>query len=260
MKTLRFKNKKGRLNDSLVKFYLWFLRDQMAKRGMPDYPFLSSHLISKCMDEGVSAIASWRKRVDIYAHDFVLVPVHLKKESHWCLVILCHMESLQVNSPSALTPRLIILDSFLERRLNVENVVKDYIAFEAELLKKTISITKLRVTTSEKLQRKIPRQGNDYDCGLFLLLYCEKFLLDPSAFAQYLDEKTNRSNVEAEWGTLQPNELRNRYLALLERFAGSKNENNVLLDKENMPIIDGMFRLQGEGLPKSEEFEILGLS
>lgn len=42
----------------------------------------------KLVSSGHSSLKRWTRRVDIFAHDLMLVPVHLGM--HWCLAVSIH--------------------------------------------------------------------------------------------------------------------------------------------------------------------------
>lgn len=218
----------------------------MAQNKAPDYPILSSYLIPKIMRGEVSRTERWMK-VDIFNRDFAIVPIWSDHGyQHWYVAILCYMGSLLKDVEDAPAPRIIILDSLFERRLDGENALREYVKLEAKRWEKTIAMEKMMVTSSEDLKELIPGQKNEYDCGLFLLGYCEKFLQDPPRFVQGLVDKTTSRN---EWGNLlRPHRLRQQYITLIERFVQSKRYAGMLLDEKDVPIIDGMLWPDGNGL------------
>ena len=74
------------LNDGVINFYL----NLIMKRGKSDnYPSVyafNTFFYPKIRSEGHIAVQRWTKTVDIFSHDYILVPVHLG--IHWCMAIV----------------------------------------------------------------------------------------------------------------------------------------------------------------------------
>jgi Ulp1 family protease len=219
------------------------LRDQRAYNGLPDCPVLDPWLTRKIVEGGLSSVDRWN-RVNIFLYDFVIAPIC--ESEHWYVVILCYIGSFLQTGDSR-GPRLMVLDSLYRRHCASEGKLKDFIAHEAIRLGTRIDKEKIKVTPSVHLRQTIPRQQNSFDCGLFMLIYCERFLLDPSGFVQVVFDKTTSASKD-EWGDLRSSSIRKRYRALLDRFAQSKTCDNMLLDNANTPIIDGVLGVRGKGL------------
>lgn len=218
---LRSKGKDGYLNDSLVLFFLRFFCEQLVRKRSANSAnalVLSSYLVSKIRRDGVSETGRWAKD-DIFGYDFIIVPIHDEDQQHWHVAILRDLSSLLEHSSSDVpTPQLIILDPLQQKRPKSEDALKQFVIHQARVKKREIEIARLMTIPSEGLGRSIQRQRNSYDCGLFVLVYCEKFLQNPQDFVQkLLDMKRN------DLGDLNSDRLRKRYCKLLERFAESKN-------------------------------------
>ncbi|PGG95201.1 hypothetical protein AJ80_10004 [Polytolypa hystricis UAMH7299] len=245
---LREKGEEGYLHDSLILFYLWFLRDQIAQRGSLDCPVLHPSIIFTFMDGGASMIEEWA-RVDIFSCDFVIVPMSDEADEHWYMAILYYPSSLLEDSRhDAPIPRLVILDPMFQQRPEGEKVLREFIASEARVQARRIDMEKIKVTSPVDMKETVPSQKNNYDCGLFVLIYCEKFLLDPSDFIQKFVDQGQSLFERDEWGNQESHLIRQQYISLLQRFARSERHDGRLLDGDGEPIIDGVLGPDGKGL------------
>ena len=227
-----------------MSFYLWFLRDQMAQQQAPNYPVLSSFFIPTIICHGPTATEKWTK-FDIFTHEFILFPIHEEKRQHWCLAILCYPGSLlQDSSKDAPVPRLLVLDPLSFEQSDGERALQQFIKHEATRQGRMVDMEKLRVVSSALT---IPRQKNGHDCGLFILAYCEKFLLDPPGFIRELVDESRQSLKKSKW-KVQTHQMRQQYVYLLKRFEHSREHEGKLLDRVGVPIIDGVLGPDGKGL------------
>lgn len=188
----------GYINDVLLDFYLWFLRDQTTKRKQTDCPILSTYLISQIRVKSiVSSIKEWTK-FDIFTHDFVIVSIH--RDDHWFMRILCYPGFLlkKKEESDAKISRFLIMNLLFKDESKEIEILKCYVECEAQIRERNIDIHKLKITTSVNLNEKIPAQHNEYDCDLYVLIYCEKFISNPADFVQNLISDNN-----LEWDNLQ---------------------------------------------------------
>ncbi|XP_024883785.1 sentrin-specific protease 1-like [Temnothorax curvispinosus] len=74
------------LNDEVINFYM-----NLLARGTSSDAYLKVHAMNtffypKLLSGGHSSLKRWTRKVDIFAQDLVVVPVHL--DVHWCIAII----------------------------------------------------------------------------------------------------------------------------------------------------------------------------
>ncbi len=67
-----------------------------ASRALQAYAF-SSFFYPRLAESGHAAVARWTRKVDIFAYDLLLVPVHLG--AHWCLAVCFTIWIVDVEYP-----------------------------------------------------------------------------------------------------------------------------------------------------------------
>lgn len=177
------------LSSPIMNFYIMYLQGPMSSiiRSRGEYHIFNTYFFSK-----LEAIATkkdkityflklrrWWKGVDIFRTAYILMPVHA--ETHWSLIIIC-----MPTKEDQIGPIILHLDSlkFHSSRW-IFNVVSRFLKEEWNYLNENISSKEcpLRETVWKNLPRKVekkivevPQQQNDYDCGLFVLYYMQRFI------------------------------------------------------------------------------------
>lgn len=149
------------LNDEIINFYTSLI----AERGSGKYPklpkvhsmntFFYPKLINPA--QGYNSLRRWTKRVDIFAQDIIVVPIHLGV--HWCLSIIDFRDKTIKYYDSMGSPNQQCLQALLE-----------YLKCEHRDKKKSEYDTSSWKTSSV---RDIPQQMNGSDCGVFACMYAE---------------------------------------------------------------------------------------
>ncbi|KAI7732721.1 hypothetical protein M8C21_001899, partial [Ambrosia artemisiifolia] len=121
----------------------------------------------------------WWKGVSLFEKAYIFLPVH--ESAHWSLVIIC-----LPSTEDELGPILLHLDSLgLHNSKSLFDNIKRYLKEEWSYLKKSKAAVDPSITDEicENLDYRVdhkrvtvPQQKNDYDCGLFVLLYMERFI------------------------------------------------------------------------------------
>lgn len=145
------------LNDEVINFYFNLLVERSNQQGKVKVHAFNSFFYPKLIKSGYASLRRWTKKVDIFAMDLVLVPVHLGM--HWCLAAvdfrkkcISYYDSLKGSNNQCL--------SALRSYLNDESVDKKKVPFDFNGWK----------TASPK---DIPEQLNGCDCGVFACKYAE---------------------------------------------------------------------------------------
>lgn len=140
------------LNDNVINVYLQLICDRSTNNA--NYPktyafntFFYTNIVSK----GYASVKRWTRKVDIFAHDVILIPVHLGM--HWCMAV--------IDMPQK---KLEFYDSLYDGNTQVLPALQDYIASESLDKKKTpFDFAGWTIQQMED----IPRQQNGSDCGVF---------------------------------------------------------------------------------------------
>ena len=145
------------LNDDIINFYMEMLRERGAHDKFPSVHVFNTFFYPLFLAAGHGGVKRWTRRVDIFAHDFIVVPVHLGR--HWCLAIV----DLQKKA-------IRYFDSMGGNNMRCVRAVKEYLEDESMDKKKT------PLNTSEwslDIVKDIPQQMNSSDCGVFTCKYAD---------------------------------------------------------------------------------------
>ena len=74
------------LNDIVIDVYMQMIVTRSEKGNLPSVYAYTTFFYPKLKDGGHASVKRWTKNVDIFAHDIVLVPIHLG--NHWCLTTI----------------------------------------------------------------------------------------------------------------------------------------------------------------------------
>lgn len=73
---------------SLIQVINFYMNLLVERNKMPGFPVLyafSTFFYSKLSSMGYNAVKRWTKEVDLFQHDIILVPIHIRL--HWALVV-----------------------------------------------------------------------------------------------------------------------------------------------------------------------------
>ncbi|OEL20553.1 Ubiquitin-like-specific protease 1D [Dichanthelium oligosanthes] len=172
------------LKSPVINFCLQYLK---KSRPRLDFYMFNTYFYSKLeealstkgdCDSQFSKLRRWWRSVDIFKKAYIILPIN--ESMHWSLIIVC-MPTKGADSG----PTILHLDSLgLHCSQKLFGIVERYLEAEWRHLRKDSSydvpfsgmIWKhlLRNINMEKVE--VPRQRNDYDCGLFMLYYIDKFI------------------------------------------------------------------------------------
>ncbi|KAJ0971553.1 hypothetical protein J5N97_019512 [Dioscorea zingiberensis] len=241
------------LTSTIMNFYIQYLQRSLASfsRARDKYYIFNTYFYEKLKeavfcegDKGASflKLRRWSKRVNIFQKSYIFLPIH--GHLHWSLVIICipakedgsgpvilHLDSLGVH-----TSQLIfdVVDSYLRDEWNFmnESATPLDIPFSR-------SIWQNLPHWIEKKKIMVPQQKNEYDCGIFVLYFMERFIREAPERIRTKD----LNMFGSKW--FQPEEasnLRKRIRALLlEEF-----ESAMLDNEEESPASSGCSENCGE--------------
>jgi Ulp1 family protease len=215
------------LNDSLIDFYLKFVHRQLPQQRHDATHCFNSFLFTRwhqavvaARNGGVvpfAAVRSWIKRVQIFAKDYLYIPINVSE--HWLLAVVCFAgrvlqkrggssssstklkrrrrsqsssnESKQGGGSGAggsgQTPCILLFDSLHSASARtthdrIAQLVRRFLNAccrnGAAAVKQTRPFSKVSMPN---ILVKVPQQRNDVDCGLYLLQYAELFAQAPFA-------------------------------------------------------------------------------
>ncbi|CAN0924017.1 Ubiquitin-like-specific protease 1D [Linum grandiflorum] len=177
----------------VINFYIRYLELHVipTKKSALNYHIFNTYFYSKLKQELSKKgnekekeslfirFRKWWKGVNLFEKAYVLIPIH--EDNHWSLVIICFPEK---EDKSELI--LLHLDSLkLHRSRDIFDVIKSCLREEWKCLHKDVAPNDLQMSENRILNRlpnicsrsvEVPQQGNEYDCGIFVLCFMERFI------------------------------------------------------------------------------------
>ncbi|XP_034824111.1 sentrin-specific protease 2-like isoform X2 [Maniola hyperantus] len=146
------------LNDEVINFYMNLLMQRSEERkDLPRVYATNTFFYPKLMQSGQAGLKRWTRKVDIFAHDLIVVPVHLGV--HWCLSLIKFREK-----------KIHYLDSMGGRNQACLDALLKYLRDEHKDKKGQPFDDSGWSTESLK---DIPQQMNGSDCGMFACTFAE---------------------------------------------------------------------------------------
>lgn len=240
------------LSSAIMNFYIQYLQrsEFLHTEHKNDYHFfntffyskLEEALDSKCKQEDGNSFAKlrrWFKGVNIFEKAYIFLPIHACQ--HWSLAII----SIPAREYEAGPIILLHLDSLgLHTSRTIFENIRRYLKAEWEHLNQ--ADVPVQVPIAEKIWKDLPRniqekkiqvpqQENDYDCGLFVLFFMERFIEEAPPRLR----KTNLDRFGRKW--FQPAEasrLRDSIRILLEKhFKEAEKSIQDTMDNGSLPVV-----------------------
>ncbi|KAL2104266.1 hypothetical protein ACEWY4_001134 [Coilia grayii] len=159
------------LNDEVINFYMNLLVERSKRPDLPSVYTFNTFFFPKLRSAGFSAVRRWTKKVDLFSHDILLVPVHLGV--HWCLSVIDFRKKT-----------IWYLDSMGGSDHDACRVLLKYLKQESQDKRASELDTSNWILHSKK-PNEIPQQMNGSDCGMFTCKYAEYITKDrPITFTQ----------------------------------------------------------------------------
>ncbi|KAG0618777.1 hypothetical protein M758_4G091500 [Ceratodon purpureus] len=184
------------LSNNIIDFYIKFLETRLSSEDRERFYFFNSFFFTKLLGNSSSfadiyecgvdynGVRNWTGEANLFEKDYIFIPI--LRSSHWSLIIICHLSGL-TSSPDKRrgSPCVFHLDSIEGIHESFESQIRSY-TFQACMERYRDSNDKDQtilalVSQMKYVRAKIPRQRNDYDCGLYLLHYVEVFLRESSS-------------------------------------------------------------------------------
>ncbi|KAL6264523.1 hypothetical protein P5V15_004630 [Pogonomyrmex californicus] len=146
------------LNDEVINFYMNLLIARgTSSDKYPKVHAMNTFFYPKLLSGGHASLKRWTRKVDIFAQDLMVVPIHL--DIHWCMSIvdfrdksIIYYDSMGGNNPKCLAA--------LKQYLQDESLDKKKQPYD-------MSDWKLQSA------KNIPQQMNGSDCGVFSCMFAE---------------------------------------------------------------------------------------
>ncbi|KAM7269866.1 hypothetical protein ACFE04_025363 [Oxalis oulophora] len=170
------------LTSHVMNFYIRYIQQATPmNRAGCNYHIFSTYFYKKLQEavayKGIDKDAvfnkfrRWWKGINIFEKAYVLIPIH--DDLHWSLVIICIPDKEE-----EVGPIILHLDSLgFHCSKSIFNDVRSYMKIECAYLNKAgVSLEKRFPNKIEEKRIPVPQQKNDYDCGLFVLYFMERFI------------------------------------------------------------------------------------
>ncbi|KAG5522241.1 hypothetical protein RHGRI_034430 [Rhododendron griersonianum] len=181
-------NPQAYLSSTIMNFYIRYLQRNSPTRARRDYHFFNTYFYNKLKEAVLKKndqesyfikFRRWWKGVNIFHKAYILLPIH--ETVHWSLVIICIPDKEDESGPI-----LLHLDSLgLHSSTLIFDKIRSFLKEEWNYLNREEAPSDLPIADRiwKNLPRRIegktisvPQQKNDYDCGLFVLYFMERFI------------------------------------------------------------------------------------
>lgn len=145
------------LNDEIINYYMALIVQRSEKENYPKAYAFSTFFYTKLKSGGHKNVKRWTRKIDIFAYDFNLIPLHLGY--HWALAVVDHQQKSVAYYDSMGGNEFLCLD-----------ILRDYLIEEKKDKKQDV------LDPNEwtfEIVKDIPPQMNGCDCGMFTIKYAE---------------------------------------------------------------------------------------
>ncbi|XP_011299611.1 sentrin-specific protease isoform X2 [Fopius arisanus] len=145
------------LNDEVINFYMNLLIERGKEEKYPNVYAMNTFFYPKLLSGGHAVLKRWTRKVDIFAQDIIVVPVHL--QMHWCMSIIDFRDS-----------SIRYYDSMGGENHKCLRALRKYLENESlDKKKKSFDTSEWTV----ECMSDIPQQMNGSDCGVFSCTFAE---------------------------------------------------------------------------------------
>ncbi|XP_044740512.1 sentrin-specific protease 1-like [Chrysoperla carnea] len=151
------------LNDEVINFYMNLIMERGKQEGKLKVYATNTFFYPKLMQGGHQSLRRWTKKVDVFAHDIMLIPVHL--DVHWCMTIIDFRDKT-----------IRYLDSMGGHNHRAVEAFLTYLVEERwDKKKEKFDTTGWKMPEAKN---NIPQQMNGSDCGMFSCTFAEFYARD----------------------------------------------------------------------------------
>ncbi|KAF3663793.1 putative xyloglucan endotransglucosylase/hydrolase protein 33-like [Capsicum annuum] len=181
------------LSSTIMNFYIQYLqqRKSPADGERCEYHFFNTYFYNKLKKANFSKqqndkedsfvkLRRWWKGVNIFEKAYIFIPIH--EDAHWSLIIICIPDK-----EDQWGPIILHLDSLgLHCSSSLFGTIKKFLKEEWKFLRQEAVpglpiADKIWENLLGRIDDKIievPQQRNDFDCGLFVLFFMERFIIE----------------------------------------------------------------------------------
>lgn len=234
------------LNDKIVNFYLKFLEDYFIPSNNKIY--ITNSYWYPLHYKNINNQEQFKNtgnKFTIFNYDILITPIN--ENYHWTLVIInnlskmrniieyCDYDSIEE------TPEIFYLDSLGLVNENCFNIIKKLLFIEynkcADISNDYNNDIQSKLRFIKSYAPKLPKQENFFDCGIFMLYFCEKFLSDIEFFFSNAKQDSIDSNNTTDSDPLlkwfDVNEIkqkRNNIMNLLLSIGNNNKNSDKVID------------------------------
>ncbi|KAL7610589.1 hypothetical protein Lser_V15G11439 [Lactuca serriola] len=173
------------LSSTIMNFYIRYLQQptSSSESSTCHYHFFNTYFYNKLeklsyKEDSFLKFRKWWKGVNIFEKAYILLPIH--DNAHWSLVIICFPTKEDELGPILLHLDSLGLHNSKSLFVNIKRFLKEEWSYlrKSEVLEVPIpdEIWENLDTKMDHRRVTVPQQMNEYDCGLFVLLYMERFI------------------------------------------------------------------------------------
>ncbi|XP_053201216.1 sentrin-specific protease 6-like isoform X2 [Panonychus citri] len=131
-------------------------------------------------DRCYNRVKKYTKGTNIFEKDFIIIPIN--KNGHWFAAVICYPsrdEFIEVIGKYPKRSCICFMDSTqsAHSRCGLAAPLRHFLAKEWESKKTTKK--NFSESSMPEMYLKLPKQINDFDCGLYVLQNIENFLINP---------------------------------------------------------------------------------
>ncbi|VDK87195.1 unnamed protein product [Litomosoides sigmodontis] len=146
------------LNDEVINFYMNLICERSrSDENLPKVYAFNTFFYSTLSTKGYASVRRWTRKIDIFAYEMLLIPVHLG--AHWCLAVIDFKNRV-----------IDYYDSMGGSNDRCLDILSEYLSEEL-LDKKKEEFDRSRWQLVNR--GDIPQQMNGSDCGMFACKFAE---------------------------------------------------------------------------------------
>lgn len=147
------------LNDKVINLAIEIYKDYLKEKEISNILIFNTYFYAILNRTGIQKSVDNFKENEIFEKDMILIPIHLR--NHWIMIKIDNNER-----------KIEVFDSMMGYHKHVANTIKDWI--------ETLYLEKLDIEISYGINQRyeIPQQRNGNDCGVFVLFYLRKYVLE----------------------------------------------------------------------------------
>ena len=266
------------LNDGIVNFYLKIIEDEYTcGEGCSNNVLVMKsffyNLIANQQNMNLSNEFSYPDscsytvtKINVFNYKTLIIPTC--ENYHWSLIIVNDIDKMKnifseknlnafhneenyiPNQPEEIDnstndyPEIFYLDSFYDISQRRMLIILKYLFYEYQKIYSIdVNMNNFLVKNYFKIEcynPDVPKQNNTYDCGIYLLMYAEFFLYNPTYFLQLVSKKykINKNNDDVKEKNMENDNKNIINNDIINNNKNNPNENNGEINNEANKIIN----------------------